>query len=315
MSLTASLAFGEVAVGQTITKTVTVDNTGKTNALVVSSATSSDPAEFALSGTGTCGAIPLTVAPETSCQLAVAFTPNSAGAHSASLTLSDNSTTSPQDSSLSGTGLVDLITSPSSLVFPNVKIGSTAVKAFTVTNHQTQAVTLSEQFSGTNAGDFSITGGTCTASLAASTSCTLDVTFTATALGTESATLSLADSPDPLSPYAVPLSTGPTIPATVTPLTVAYGTLTTSSKTKDVTVTNLSNVALPIGESISGANPGDFAVTGGTCGASAGPNSSCTIAVTFTPTGGGSAESASMAVTIGSDPSSPYSISLTGTGP
>jgi ASPM-SPD-2-Hydin domain-containing protein/centrosomal CEP192-like protein len=315
MSLTAALAFGNVAVGQTTTKTVTVDNTGATHALVVSSATSSDPAEFALSGTGTCGAIPVTVAPKTSCTLAVAFTPNSAGAHSASLTLSDNSTTSPQHSSLTGTGLVDLTTSASSLVFPNVKIGSTAVKALTVTNHQTRAVTLSEQFSGNNAGDFSITGGTCTASLAASTSCTLDVTFTARALGTESAMLSLADSPDPLSPYAVALSTGPTIPATVTPLTVAFGTLTTKSKTKDVTVTNLSSVALPVGESISGANPGDFVVTGGTCGASAGPNSSCTIAVTFTPTGGGSAESASMTVSIGSDPSSPYSISLTGTGP
>jgi hypothetical protein len=37
--------------------------------------------------------------------------------------------------------------------------------------------------------------------------------------------------------------------------------------------------------------------------------------VTFTPTAGGSAESASMSVTVGSDPTSPHIISLTGTGP
>jgi hypothetical protein len=37
--------------------------------------------------------------------------------------------------------------------------------------------------------------------------------------------------------------------------------------------------------------------------------------VTFAPTGGGSPESATVAVTIGSDPKSPHNISLTGTGP
>jgi hypothetical protein len=37
--------------------------------------------------------------------------------------------------------------------------------------------------------------------------------------------------------------------------------------------------------------------------------------VMFTPTGGGSAESASMAVAVANDPTSPHSISLTGTGP
>ncbi|WP_424672221.1 hypothetical protein [Candidatus Binatus sp.] len=39
------------------------------------------------------------------------------------------------------------------------------------------------------------------------------------------------------------------------------------------------------------------------------------IAVRFTPTGGGLPESASMAVYIGGEPNSPYSVSLTGTGP
>ncbi len=317
ISVAASLAFGNVAVGQTVTRNLTVYNTGASHSLVVSSAMSSDPAEYALSGTGTCGAIPITVAPKTNCTLGVGFTPGATGAHSASLTLTDNATISPQHVALSGTGIVDLTTSISSLAFGSVKIGSKAVKSFSVTNHQTRPVSLGESFSGTNAADFSITGGTCTLTLAASTSCTLDVTFTARTLGTESATLSIADSPDPLSPYTVAITTSPTIPATVTPTTLAYGTLTSkvTSKTENVTVDNLSTVALPLSESVSGANAGDFTVTGGTCDATAAAGSSCTIAVTFKPTAGGSAESASMAVNVGSDPSSPHNISLTGTGP
>jgi hypothetical protein len=314
-SVPASLAFGNEPVGDTVTKNLTVKNTGHAP-LVISSATPSD-SEYAVTGAGTCGAIPVTVASATSCTLGVAFTPNAIGTHSASLTLGDNGGTGSQNVSLSGTGTVDLTTSKTSLVFGSVKFGAKGTASFSVTNHQTQPVTLGETIGGTNAADFLVTGGTCTANLAAKAACSIIVTFKPGALGTESATLKVADSPDLLSPYTLALSTGATIPATVTPLTVAYGTLTkkTSPKTKTVTVANLSGFSLTVSESFSGANAGDFAVTGGTCGGSSSPNSSCTIAVTFTPTAGGLAESASMAVNIGDDPASPYSITLSGTGP
>ncbi len=226
MSVTASLAFGNVALGQTLTKTVTVDNTGTTHSLVIGSATSSDPAEYALSGTGTCGAIPITVAPRTTCTLGITFIPGALGAHGATLMIFDNVSTSPQHVTLSGTGIAGLTLTKTSLVFGSVKFGVKAPLSFSLTNHQTRTVTLSESFSGINASDFSVTGGTCSTTLNAGKACTLTVTFKPGALGTESATLSIADSPDPLSPYTVALSTGPTIPATVTPASIAYGTLT-----------------------------------------------------------------------------------------
>jgi alpha-N-arabinofuranosidase len=315
MSLTASLAFGNVALGQTLTKNLTVNNTGASHSLVIGSVTSSDPTDYALSGTGTCGTLPIAVAPKTSCTLGVAFTPGALGSHTATLTVFDNATTSPQHSTLSGTGIAGLVISKSSLVFGSVKFGLKPALSFSVTNHQTGQVTLSESFSGPNAADFSITGGTCTTTLGAAKACTIIVTFKPGALGTESATLSIADNPDPLSPYAVAISTGPTIPATVTPTSIAYGTLKTTSKTLNAAVTNLSGFALPLSESFSGANASDFTVAGGTCGTTAAAHSSCTIPVKFTPTGGGSAESASMAVSVANDPTSPHSISLTGTGP
>jgi hypothetical protein len=245
----------------------------------------------------------------------IAFSPNSSGAHPALIAVSDNATSSPQNVTLSGSGIAGLTPSKTSLVFGSVKFGVKSPLSFSVINHQTRQVTLSESFSGTNASDFSITGGTCTTTLGAGKSCTITVTFKPGVLGTESASLSIADSPDPLSPYAVTLSTGPTIPATVVPASIAYGTLTTTSKTLNATVTNLSGFSLPLSETFSGANASDFAVAGGTCGSTAPPSKSCTIAVKFTPTGGGSAESASMAVNVGSDPTSPHNVSLTGTGP
>jgi hypothetical protein len=316
MSVTGALAFGRVAAGQTVTKSLTVHNAGRTNALVISSATASDP-EYTLSDTGTCGAIPITLAHGTSCTLGVSFTPAAIGAHPATLTLDDNSSTSPKHVTLTGTGIAGLTTTKSSLVFGDVKFGLKGIEAFAVVNHQTRQVSLSESFGGTNAADFTVSGGTCTATLDADKACSIIVSFSPSVLGTESATISVSDSPDPLSPYTVALSTGPTIPETIAPDTLAYGTLTarTPTKTKDVTITNKSGFPLSVGESFGGTNATDFSVSGGTCGGTAPANSTCTIAVTFTPTAGGSSESASMAVTVGSDPSSPHTISLTGTGP
>ena len=313
MSVTASLPFSNVAVGQTVTKNLTVTNTGATHSLVVSSAVSSDPAEYALSGTGTCGAIPITVAPRGNCTLGVAFTPNTLGAHSATLTLTDNASTSPQHSALSGTGVADLTTSVNSLVFGNVKFGAKGLKTLTVTNHQTQPVTLSEGFSGTNGADFSVTGGgTCTSTLAASKACTITVSFAPGVLGTESATLTVSDSPDPLGPHTVALTTGPTIPATVAPPTLAFANVVQSA-TKTLStlkVTNLSPFTLSLTQGITGGNAADFGVAvGGTCAG----NSVCVIPVTFTPSTE-TAESATLTVSIGQDPTSPHSIALTGTG-
>lgn len=142
------MAFGNIAVGQTGAKTLTVNNTGATNPLVISHATSSNPAEFAVTNGGTCGAIPVTLAAKTSCTLGVGFTPAAVGAHSATLTLTDNGGAGSQNVSLSGTGIAGLTTTKSSLVYGNVKFGLTGVNVFSAINHQTQPVSLSESFSG-----------------------------------------------------------------------------------------------------------------------------------------------------------------------
>ena len=68
---------------------------------------------------------------------------------------------------LSGTGTIDMTVSPASFSIGSLKDGSKAIKVIIVHNYQTNPVSLSEGFSGPNAGDFSVTGGTCTSTLAA----------------------------------------------------------------------------------------------------------------------------------------------------
>ena len=124
--------------------------------------------------------------------------------------------------------------------------------------------------------------------------------------------------PDPLSPYNVAFITEPQQPSNRPAGDAGVpGTLTSKAptKTKTVTVTNLSGFPLSLSESISGPNATDFTVTGGTCipTETASPNSTCTIAVTFTATANPSPESASMTVTVGSDlPEQPVQHQLDG---
>jgi hypothetical protein len=311
MVVTSPLAFVNVAVGQTVTKAVTVYNTGATHSLVISSATPSDP-EYILSGTGTCGTIPVTLAHGTNCTLGIRFAPTAIGAHNASLMLTDNAATSPQTVALTGAGIDGLVLTSDHLTYGSVRFGLTGVGAFAVINYQTQPVTLSESFSGANPSDFSITGGSCTNTLAANTACSLTVTFKPGALGTESATMMVTDSPDPLGPYTVALSTGPTIPDSEPITTMAFGNVVQSSTRtfSFLNVTNSSPFPLTLGETISGPNAADFAVTRVL---SCAGNTACAIPVSFTASGETS-ESATMNIIVSNDPASPHVVALAGTG-
>jgi sugar lactone lactonase YvrE len=317
VSVTASFAFGSSPVGDTVSRTITVANIG-TNPLFIGSVTSSDPTEYAVTGAGTCGAIPVTVPPKTSCTLGVAFTPNAAGSHSATLSVNDNTATSPQHVALSGTGTVDMTVTPTSYAFGDVKDGSKAIKAIVVHNYRSNLVSLREGFGGSNHGDFSITGGTCGATLAAKAACTLLVTFAPTAVGTESATMTVTDSPDSLGPYTVTFTASATIPESLSAKTLIFGNVVqTASKTLSITLTNNSSggsITLT-GPSFGGTNPTDFSISNSSsCGESLAAASSCTYAVTFTPSRE-TAESGTLSIGVAQDPNGgPPAVSLSGTG-
>jgi len=129
--------------------------------------------------------------------------------------------------------------------------------------------------------------------------------------------MTVSDAVDPLSPYTVAFSAMATIPESLSATRLLYGNVVqTSSKALSITVTNhaTSGLITLTGASIGGANAGDFAVTGGNCGASLAASSSCTYAVIFTPSTE-TAESGTLSIGVAEDPNGgPATVGLSGTG-
>jgi len=102
--------------------------------------------------------------------------------------------------------LADLLVSPASIDYGKVKLSAKKNETVSVKNPQPVGVALSKSITGTNPGNFAVTGGTCSSQLAAKKSCTYIVTFTPGAAGARSATFSVTASPDLLGPHNVSLS-------------------------------------------------------------------------------------------------------------
>lgn len=155
----------------------------------------------------------------TSCAVNINFTPNALGPISGTMTITDNSPTSPHVVSLNGTGItaaqpvVNL--TPSAMNFGSQVIG---------TSSPTQQATLQN----TGGGTLTITSitasakysqsGTCGATLAPNASCVINVAFSPTATGVVSGTLSIADnasgSPHTVSLTGTGVASGSGIPLT-----------------------------------------------------------------------------------------------------
>jgi hypothetical protein len=197
--------------------------------------------------------------------------------------------------------------SPTAVGFGSVATGaSSAPQPVTVTNSGTAAAPVTAI--GTS-GDFSQTN-TCGSSIAAGSSCTVNVTFTPAATGSRTGNLTITASgitnTVPLSGTGV--APGPVLTPNPSSLTFPGTVVGTSSGTQTVSVSNSGTTAA----SITGVSAtGDFSQTN-TCGTSLAVGASCTVTVRFTPTTSGTRTGA---VTITSNANnSPTSISLTGSG-
>src|SRR5216683_1036733 len=200
--------------------------------------------------------------------------------------------------------------SPTSLTFASQTTGTTsAAQTVTLSNTGNAALTITSSIAAS--GDFA-EANTCGSSVAAGANCTIGVTFTPTASGTRTGTLSITDNASG-SPQTVSLTGTGTAPTTtaslsVTSLTFASQTVGTTSAAQTVTLTNTGSATLTI-TSISAS--GDYAETD-TCGTSVAVGANCTISATFTPTASGTRTGT---LSIADNTSgSPQSVSLTGIG-
>jgi hypothetical protein len=122
------LTFASQAVGTTsAAQTITLNNTGNLPLSLSSLApTGANAGDFAQ--TTTCGA---GLAVKSGCKITILFTPSAAGVRTASLSIADNASGSPQSVSLSGTGTHDVIvtwtaSATSGVVGYNVYRGTTS---------------------------------------------------------------------------------------------------------------------------------------------------------------------------------------------
>ena len=301
-----SLAFGSQAVGTTSSsKTVTVKNSGS-GPLSIGSITASGD----FTQTNNCGS---SLAASSSCTINVSFAPRAVASITGALTIVDSASTSPQIVKMTGTAVAPLTFSPTGLTLPSVAVGSTSSATVTVTNKQNSAISLTP----TPTADYTVTGGTCASSLAASSSCTITVTFTPQYKGSIKGALDIYNS-GAFSPQIVGL-TGTATGGTTVPLTISPASLTftstgvgATSPAKVVTVTNKSTGTITI-SSITAS--GNFSAVGsGTtpCGGALAKLAKCTLSVTFTPSDTGSIKGSVAIADTGSV--SPQIVALSGTG-
>jgi hypothetical protein len=186
---------------------------------------------------------------------------------------------------------------PDSVAFGHVAAGSPQTITETLTNGGNATVTISsDTLSGPDQGDFSLAHDSCNGPVPAGQTCSVDITFTPSTTGSESASLDITDD-DPSSPQSVPLTgTGVADEFTLTggPLNFNDQRVGTTSSAQSAFITNNTDYgANPPNPSVTGANAGDFDATG--CSGTVAANASCAVTVTFTPTATGS-RSATLAV-------------------
>ena len=198
---TPSLSFGPINPGQTGGPSlVTVSSTG--NEALTISAIAISPIAGPFSEIDTCLSNPV-LAPGTSCQVSVSYSPNAVGMTQASLMISDNAPGSPHSVSLSGTAVAppppapEVTLLPGTLNFPGMTTQgeSSAPQSISITNsgNATLTFTAPPSISGVNTTDFSISSNTCTGPLAANASCTVNVIFSPLAAGVRTTNLMIGD--------------------------------------------------------------------------------------------------------------------------
>jgi len=243
------------------------------------------PFKIATAGT-TCNANTV-LAPSGTCTYAIAYNPTSIGTQTATLQVNFGVTAGRTNAfsvstALSGTGVATSATlTAGPFNFGPMVVGQTSTaQVATFTN--TGSVALIPVI--TTTGNFAQTNN-CGASVAAASSCTINVTFKPTTLGAKNGSLTVT-SPATVTPIAL-TGTGVNPSATLTQATNFGGVgIGLSSAIQTLTFTNTSPMALAPVVSIQGGQATDFAQTNN-CPVSLGIGASCTITVTFNPTATG----------------------------
>jgi sugar lactone lactonase YvrE len=319
VSLSAtSLVFGSQEVGTSSpSQAVTLTNTGSLT-LVVSNILlgGANPDSFVFENT--CGS---TLAAGATCVIHGHFAPTAAGPLTAVIYIDDTTTSGQQTITLSGTGYNPpaVTLSSTSLSFGGQEIETeSASKQVTLTNTGGATLGISTiSVTGANAPSFVFTHN-CPTTLAIGDSCTIHGHFAPTAVGPQTAAVTITDNatnPTGSIQFITLTGTGDSPPAvSLSATSLSFGTqqVETESASQDVTLTNTGGTALSLQSiAVTGAGASSFVIAHD-CPTSLAAGASCIIHGHFTPT---TATTFAATVTITDNAAgSPQTIGLSGTG-
>ena len=196
----ASYDYGVQATGSSTTKTFTITNSGASTATSMAGSGLTAPFTFVggtYPGGGTCGA---TLASSATCTVVVQYSPASISVHTGSFTIgySDGASATSVIRAVQGTGAApaSLSISDPNFNYGLLANGNNANKVFTITNSGGVAATamsgssLTTPFSWAG-GTYPGSGGSCSATLAASGTCTVLVNFAPSVAGNFTETVSI----------------------------------------------------------------------------------------------------------------------------
>lgn len=271
----ASLSFSDQAAGTASSpQTIQVTNIGNA-ALVVSHIVVAG--EFTI--TDHCaGAM---VAVGASCSVEVQFLPANQGVRAGLLTIYANVSGGQATATLAGNATApgDIVLTPLAVTFPTTTINATsAAQNLTISNVGSVPVKLQPP---SITGEFRISANTCGTSLAASTGCTVSLTFNPTAGGTRSGSFTVTASSGTQTASLTGIATSPATDS-LSPSSLIFDVqqLGTASPVQQVVLTNVGDVALTL--IAAEVRSGDFTAVNG-CGNSLNAHSTCSISVAYTP--------------------------------
>jgi len=314
-----TLTLANTTVGSTsASMSTTLSNTGNAT-LNISGITLSDTTDFAK--TTTCGS---TLAAGKTCTISVTFTPAAVQTYTATLSVADNASSSPQTASLTGTGTGSVTVSPSS-----VDMGSETEytenynpKYITITNNTSATVTFAS-FASTDPSEFISQDYSCPGEgiVEAGTSCQISVRFFPQQVGVINAAINMTYTGSGGGTLTVNLSGTGTAGAPAIdlyPLPVNFGELPVGTAATPISlqVENTGTAPLTgISASITGASPGDYTESDNCSGVTIDPypgSGACNITINFTPSAEG-VRNATLNVTSNGGTAT-FSTPLTGAG-
>jgi hypothetical protein len=189
-----------------------------------------------------------------------------------------------------------------------------AAQSATLSNSGTASLTITGV---TVSAGYSVSGSTCTGTLAAGSSCMISGAFAPTVSGADNGTLTVTDNSQGVNGSTQTVSlTGTGVPqVSVSPASVDFRAqvVGTTSAPKTVTVTNNLSMGVTFGTiGFTGSDAADFNRTGGTCHSRLAALSHCTIRVAFTPAARGT-RTATLSVNDSAN-NSPQTVALEGRG-